>query len=73
VGGDESRCEGTDGPDTMYGSTDEEGYGDSIWGRRGGDRIYGREGDDRSQEFGGGLRGDRGDDVVRGGDGQDDL
>lgn len=69
-----SKCVGTGGPDTMYGSDDDVGdYGDWIVGREGNDKIYGRGGDDREREFGGGLEGGDGDDVIRGGDGDDSL
>lgn len=74
--GDEiDKCEGTEGPDTMYGTDDNfvYGYGDWIEGRGGADKIYGRGGDDGGREIGGGLHGGKGEDLLRGGDGVDDL
>lgn len=69
-----SKCVGTGGPDTIYGSDDDVGdYGDWIVGRAGDDELYGRGGDDREREFGGGLYGGDGDDAIHGGDGDDSL
>ncbi|MBA2715381.1 MAG: hypothetical protein H0U55_17750, partial [Rubrobacteraceae bacterium] len=69
------KCEGTSGPDTMYGTGEDYVYGDWIDGHEGSDKIYGFGGDDKDNggHGTGGLFGGRGDDLVRGGDGQDEI
>jgi Ca2+-binding RTX toxin-like protein len=64
-----TNCFGTQGPDTLDGSTNANvikalGGGDRVHGWRGNDAIYGNPDDDA-------LYGDYGDDSVYGGDGND--